>query len=64
MDVCMAISAKIDPSDRAWSGGLYDEARRGWLAPLTNNEPDEPPIRKMIGTSIELKLSATVSASG
>ena len=23
---------EIDPSDRAWSGGLYDEARRvGWL---------------------------------
>ena len=23
--------AEIDPSDRAWSGGIYDEARRGWL---------------------------------
>lgn len=22
---------EIDPSPRAWSGGLYDEARRGWL---------------------------------
>ncbi len=22
---------EIDPSDRAWSGGIYDEARRGWL---------------------------------
>ncbi|TWU00566.1 hypothetical protein Pla108_15180 [Botrimarina colliarenosi] len=22
---------EIDPSDRAWSGGVYDEARRGWL---------------------------------
>jgi hypothetical protein len=30
---------EIDPSDRAWSGGIYDEARRGWLFPLTLNEP-------------------------
>ena len=22
---------EIDPSSRAWSGGIYDEARRGWL---------------------------------
>ncbi len=25
---------EIDPSDRKWTGGLYDEARRGWLFPL------------------------------
>ncbi len=29
---------EIDPSDRAWSGGIYDEARRGWLANLEDNE--------------------------
>ena len=23
---------EIDPSDRAWTAGFYDEARRGWLA--------------------------------
>ena len=28
---------EIDPSTRAWSGGVYDEARRGWLYPLTKN---------------------------
>ncbi len=28
---------EIDPSPRAWSGGIYDEARRGWLYPLTFN---------------------------
>jgi hypothetical protein len=28
---------EIDPSDRKWSGGLYDEARRGWLYPMTVN---------------------------
>ncbi|MGI4884508.1 MAG: 3-keto-disaccharide hydrolase [Janthinobacterium lividum] len=25
---------EIDPSERAWSGGVYDEARRQWLYPL------------------------------
>jgi hypothetical protein len=29
---------EIDPSDRAWTGGIYDEGRRGWLADLKNNE--------------------------
>ena len=29
---------EIDPSDRAWSGGIYDEARRGWLVTLLDNE--------------------------
>jgi hypothetical protein len=28
---------EIDPSDRAWSAGIYDEARRGWLNPMTDN---------------------------
>ena len=28
---------EIDPSPRAYSGGIYDEARRGWLVPLANN---------------------------
>lgn len=28
---------EIDPSQRAWTGGIYDEARRGWLYPLTKN---------------------------
>ena len=29
---------EIDPSQRSWSGGLYDEARRGWLQNLETNE--------------------------
>lgn len=28
---------EIDPSERAWSAGIYDEARRGWLNPMTDN---------------------------
>lgn len=29
---------EIDPSDRGWSGGIYDEGRRGWLSPLAGND--------------------------
>ena len=28
---------EIDPSERAWSGGLYDESRRGWLYDLSRD---------------------------
>lgn len=29
---------EIDPSERSWSGGLYEEGRRGWLQNLTGDE--------------------------
>lgn len=28
---------EIDPSPRAFSGGIYDESRRGWMYPLSRN---------------------------
>jgi hypothetical protein len=28
---------EIDPSDRAWTAGIYDESRRGWLVNLEHN---------------------------
>ncbi|MGB0583270.1 MAG: family 16 glycoside hydrolase, partial [Limisphaerales bacterium] len=31
-------SIEIDPSDRAWSGGLYEGGHRGWLNNLTTNQ--------------------------
>lgn len=30
---------EVDPSSRAWTGGIYDEGRRGWLYPLEYNPP-------------------------
>ncbi len=30
---------EIDPSARAWSGGIYDEGRRQWLNDLKDNKP-------------------------
>lgn len=29
---------EVDPTERAFSGGIYDEARRGWLQDLSKNE--------------------------
>ena len=36
---------EIDPSKRAWSGGIYDEARRGWLYPMTKNPAAQKAFR-------------------
>ena len=30
--------AEIDPSERAWSGGIYEEGKRGWLYNLEGNQ--------------------------
>jgi len=37
---------EIDPSDRAWSGGIYDEGRRGWLNDLKNNPTAQKAFKK------------------
>ena len=38
-DRVFGYQVEIDASARAWSGGIYDEGRRGWLNDLKNNEP-------------------------
>ena len=37
---------EIDPSGRAWSGGIYDEGRRGWLFDLKENEAARNAFKK------------------
>lgn len=37
---------EIDPSERAWTGGIYDESRRGWLNNLEENEPAREAFRQ------------------
>lgn len=37
---------EIDPSKRAWSGGIYDEARRGWIYPMTFNSASQNAFKK------------------
>jgi hypothetical protein len=33
--------AEIETSVRKWAGGIYDEARRGWLYPLSHSEKSQ-----------------------
>ncbi|NIJ53595.1 3-keto-disaccharide hydrolase [Dyadobacter arcticus] len=60
------IQIEIDPSDRAYSAGIYDEARRGWLYPLDLNPSAKKAFKKdewnkyrieAIGTSIRTFLN-------
>jgi hypothetical protein len=37
---------EIDPSPRAWTGGIYDEARRDWLYPLEYNPDGKTAYKK------------------
>lgn len=37
---------EIDPSDRSWSAGIYEEAGRGWLAPLKDNPAAQKAFRQ------------------
>lgn len=37
---------EIDPSERAWSGGFYEEGGRGWLVPLSENEEARKAFRQ------------------
>jgi hypothetical protein len=37
---------ELDPSDRKWTGGIYDEARRGWLYPLSLNPAAQSAFKK------------------
>jgi hypothetical protein len=63
---------EVDPSDRAWSGGLYDEARRGWLHTLVDQEAARKAFRlgewnrfrvEAIGTSIRTWLNGIPCAN-
>lgn len=46
---------ELDASDRAWSGGIYDEARRGWLANLENNEEARNAIKLDDWNDVEIE---------
>lgn len=36
---------EIDPTSRGWTGGIYDEARRGWLYPVKNKPEAQSAFR-------------------
>ena len=45
--------AEVDPSDRRWSGGLYDEARRGWLHPVRGDSVSVRRFRETAGEAFD-----------
>lgn len=62
---------EIDPSERKWTGGIYDEARRGWLYPLTYNPAAQDAFKQgewnslhieCIGNNIRTWLNGTPAA--
>ena len=36
--IVQGYQVEVDPTDRRFTGGLYDEKRRRWMYPLTRNE--------------------------
>ncbi len=63
---------EIDPSDRSWSAGIYDEARRGWLYDLRNNEAARKAFKhnewnklriEVIGNSLRTWLNGVPAAN-
>ena len=63
---------EIDPSPRAWTGGIYDEARRDWLYPMDYNPAAKPAFKKgewnkcrieCIGSSIRTFVNGLAGAN-
>lgn len=63
---------EVDPSERAWSGGIYDEARRDWLYTLQYNPDGQKAFKKgewnhyhieCIGTSIRTWINDIPTAN-
>ncbi|MCF6358120.1 MAG: DUF1080 domain-containing protein [Draconibacterium sp.] len=61
----------VDPSERAWSAGVYDEASRGWLYPLELNPEAKTALKhgewnhyriECIGNSIKTWLNGVAVA--
>ncbi|MDB5014650.1 MAG: hypothetical protein JWQ25_2852 [Daejeonella sp.] len=62
---------EVDPSARAWSGGIYDEGRRGWLYTLEYNQEAKKAYKKTdwnkyriecIGTTIRTWINGIPTA--
>ena len=63
---------EIDPSDRAYSGGIFDESRRGWLNDLADNPAAQKAFKRnqwnklrieAIGDSIRTWVNGVAAAN-
>jgi len=50
--------AECDPSDRAWTGGLYDEGRRKWLHPKDSERGKTKLAQARLGAWIKYRIVA------
>jgi len=50
--------AECDPSARSWTGGLYDEGRRGWLHPKKSAKPAPKLVQAPLGEWIKYRIEA------
>lgn len=50
--------AECDSTDRAWSGGLYDEGRRSWLAPTTKDAGKIKLVKAPLGQWMKYRILA------
>ena len=46
---------EVDPSDRKWSGGIYDEGRREWLYPMDLNEKEKDAFKVGVFNHIKIE---------
>lgn len=46
--------AEVDPKGRRWSGGLYDEGRRGWLVPAAGDAAAATAFREGPGRAFDV----------
>ncbi|TKG92825.1 DUF1080 domain-containing protein [Puteibacter caeruleilacunae] len=49
---------ELDPSDRKWTAGIYDEARRGWLHPVDNNTSAQNAYKHLQWNKIRIEAIA------
>lgn len=63
---------EVDPSPRAFSGGIYDESRRGWIYPLCENSEGRKGFKndewneyriEAIGSSIQVWVNGIQTAN-
>lgn len=50
---------EIDPSNRGWTGGIYDEARRGWLYTMDYNEAGKTAFKHEVWNKARIEAVGT-----
>jgi hypothetical protein len=50
---------EVDPSSRAWSGGLYEPGNRGWIVTLAGNETARKAFKPMDWNHFKIVMNGT-----